>query len=524
MTTSKQRQRPHFDPIPQIKASGETADDRQDWPPNGQDPITFTIKCLMDSAMDANPEIVNDMEARRSFEKTVAQVIETIATSADPRAYAKAALESVWCQRSIELLSPAAEQRLKLEKEENNDARTVMDTALKSTGFLAYTIHTYKVDHEILADGLREIGEHGSVLAKKVRAKGPSPNLTKPWKKTEVLLWTVMLVEALWADKVRPQLELERARQSEPARYPTELARTQLQHGRVTGGVVVENELRIEPPTGWALTLPFDQTLVTRKQGTEDTVSLRQVLQDSSLRTYLATLILYQDAGRRPDGSFEFEEPNTILDLIGATKTKRGYYHSKSRKGVVQDLRLFREIRVRSVGDLEHLGGDVLLSKVRERSTGKTVSFAHARLVAASLREDYMQIPREVCRLEPRDVAIALGIARVIREQAFAHVTKGKTIEAPITVWLDACGIDWRPRVANEGMKYLDGQYDVLSRVADLGTLGKLVIDGHGRDAVVSVAALDDRLLHAYEELKRSKTKHARARREALTRSKRPKR
>jgi hypothetical protein len=275
----------------------------------------------------------------------------------------------------------------------------------------------------------------------------------------------------------------------------------------------------VEPPKGIALTLPYYETSVAKTDG--HAVGLRQVLRERAMRTYLATLVLYQDAGFRDDGSFEIEGPGTILDVTGASKRKdpKGRtglrYASKDTKAVQEDMGLFSRMRVRAVGELEAVAGDPLVDEIRIRRSGKVACYAHSRLIIGQLRTNYIQIPRAVCRLQAHDVSAGMGIAHMIRSRILAHLKKGTPIEAPIREWLEAAGIDAIERACKEGRRYWEEAAEWLAKVAEEGELGKLVHNGHGQDSTLTIEPHHE-LTVSYEPLVTASKGQERAKRQAI--------
>lgn len=330
------------------------------------------------------------------------------------------------------------------------------------------------------------------------------------------------LARVLWRDDVGLQIKRERAKAATPVRMPTDMSRT-FAMARSIGGAIVGTSIMVEPPKGLALMLPFDDDLkVSRRLGGGDMVNLRQVLSPNALRTYLATLVLFQDAGSRDDGSFELEGPGAILDVTGATRheeKKRGRvylrYATKDTKSVADHLESFTRMRVRVVGELEAIAGDALIDEIKDRRNGRIVTYAHARLIAAKLKHDYVRIPRAVCKLAPGDVPIGMGIATVVRTKVLALLKKGTAIEAPIEAWLEACGLDATEGARKHGRSYWTSIAADLSRVADDGRLGRMKAAGSGRNAVLTLDLHSD-LHDSYSPLLEASKGHERAKRAAM--------
>lgn len=316
------------------------------------------------------------------------------------------------------------------------------------------------------------------------------------------------LCRAIYDDVIRPTI-------GQPIRYPTDLARTQV-GGRITGGTRRHGYIHVVPPQGIALMLPFDETRVSSDR---ETLPIRQVLTDTALRTYLATMILYQDDGLLEDGSFVIPDGvSTILDMIGSARSAQGYHPGRSRAIIESHFELFSRTLVRQVGDIEHIPGDSLLSRVRERSSGRTVCYAHSRLVVGALRPvaresgsrlEYLQIPRATCRLEAYDIPYALGLAIVTREHAYGLVARRRPIEIPLPKLLESAGVDWADRERKQGNRtaYWATEAGRVAKIAELSTFGRVDTAGVGRETIVTIRPSDS-LLRGYEPLRRRK--HAR--------------
>ena len=332
------------------------------------------------------------------------------------------------------------------------------------------------------------------------------------------------IARILWLGEVKATVMAERAEGALPVRHPTDLI-SATAIGRLYGGRLVGTDVLVTPPKGLALALPFNQDLsVSDRRG--GMVGLRQVLDPVGLQVHLGTLVLYQDAGSRDEGSFEVDGPGTILDVIGATKyaqrtSGRTYsrFHSKEMRNVERLLgEVFPQIRVHRVGDLEAKGGDPLVDEITDRRSGRCRFYAHSRLIVGELRSNFTQIPRAVCKLRSEDVPVALGIAAFLRQKAFAYLKNRTPIEAEIIGWLEACGIDAKERSRKEGLAFWPRAIDLLVRVAEDGKIGKMAVAGQGRDAVL-VLEPDLALRSAYLPLLESAKAHTKARREARVRS-----
>lgn len=309
--------------------------------------------------------------------------------------------------------------------------------------------------------------------------------------------FATVLAKHLWDSDVRPTLEREAERERGVVRVGTDIASTWAL-ARVVGGRSIEHEgtptILVAPPSGTALMLPFDDGLQVTK-GSGGLVGLRQVLTPRAQRTYLATLVLYQDQGMREDGTFSIAGPSSILEVTGATRHedkktgRRTYYRyaTKDSRAVGEDLELFSRIRARFAGDLEAVGGDPLIDELRDRRSGRTAFYAHSRLVVGQLHNNYFRIPRAVCRLPTNDIPLALGLAKIARGGMVKHLAAGTPIEAPIFEVLEAAGVNTKDHVRKHGLAFWPTAATDLARVAEEGKLGTVRVVGNGRDLVITL-------------------------------------
>lgn len=377
------------------------------------------------------------------------------------------------------------------------------------------------LDEKFLAFLVARFGDVGRAAESQARASWiRSPASWEPWLGT-CPPRVKLLVDVAWDAEVQ-----DRPARLAPVRVPTGVSRG-LAHARAYGGRLHGENIFVEPARGETLTFDFSgEKPVLRCLGARRApavVGLRQALRARAIHVWIATLHLYQDAGMRADGMFTFDGSSAILDVMGAnrvTLTKGGSirhrFHSKNMKGVEEDLSMLARVRARVVGELEQVGADALVSEIRERRFGRTVTFAHSRLVVAQLRSSYLQIPRAVCSLDTSDVPIALGMATVAREGMLEHLRTGRRhIEAPISDWLEVAGIDEAQQRRKMGPSNFYPEYiERLARIAEEGKLGELTVSGAGHDAVLKLS-VDPALVTSYRPLLAAAQRKARALRPA---------
>jgi len=298
------------------------------------------------------------------------------------------------------------------------------------------------------------------------------------------------LTRVLWPEVERSSAL---ARRREPARLSSDLYET-IAHSRITGGRKTEAVIVVEPPRGVALFLPLNESIRTAQGKQEGLVSLRQVLDGPALRDYLAMSMLWMECGASSDGIF-FADDDYILEMTGATlyeqrTSGRLYkrYATRARNALDKHIALFSSLRVRAVGTLEAKGGDPLVDEIVERRDGKRRWYAHSRLIVEHMHRQYIRIPRDVCRLDPNHVPIAIGLATEVRKGIVALMRDNKTIQTTVLGLADSAGVDLAELVRRNGSAKQPAEFiETAVRVATDGKIGDVIVDGTGQDAAVTI-------------------------------------
>jgi len=285
----------------------------------------------------------------------------------------------------------------------------------------------------------------------------------------------------------------------------------------------------VEAPRDFALFLPMsgDEVEAQPIGKAEGLVSLRQVLDGAPLRDYLALCLMWVEDGLRENGVCRASN-EYLLDITAAsrhqrTKAGRTYTHftTKARQSLEDNLALFRSLRVRVVGNLEAATGDPLVDEYTERREGKVRYYAHSRLVVAHMRRDYMRIPREVLKLSPEHIPLAIGLATHVRRGAVALETRQTSIRMTLAELANAAGYDLAVRVRRDGRKHYKLFAEAAGKVAEDGRIGHVTVAGDDADAIITLTPSES-LRASYQPLLAAAMSQAKATKAARVRAKLP--
>ncbi len=426
-----------------------------------------------------------------------------------------------------------------VEEKGGNAVKALADALQADLGLLRTAVIT-GADGDLLEDGIlafdaryarhvkARFREQGTALATSVGARARERILDLERTKNRDALWPfwfqvpaeqvaphyiVGLLRALWRETVGPHLKRERERRERTVRVPSDLASTMADaHGqRCTTVVEREPSFRVlvQPPRGVALMLPLYDSIRTARGG----ISLARVLKPAAFKFWLGSLVLYEDQGMREDGQFDCDDVDPILDVIGITKPSgRRVHQTINRREGRAHAKLLSESRVVQVGDLCQEGGDALLSRLHLEKGDRTIGYAHSRLVVGALRgvrnangeyekPAYLQVPRELVRIDTRHIFVAMGLASVIRSKAFAMLrAQSDTIEVPLVEVLDSAGERWREEAPKRGVvNYFNTQIADICEIASEGGLGTVRSDGAGQDTVLTIT-VSEKMRNGYRQ------------------------
>lgn len=189
-----------------------------------------------------------------------------------------------------------------------------------------------------------------------------------------------------------------------------------------------------EPRSGdqLALFLPVGEDQRERvKPGRVDVgVFGREFLSGSLLRTYMAMWALANE-----EGLFLNEPRRVLVELFGARTVNAGVkksdgtkpyerLHSKIEREWNENFERLLFCYVESLGNVEVMNRQPLITGYRNKNTGAAV-FEHARLALFAMRKNFVQVPLEALRLDPRSIPLALNIASLWRARIRDSVIRG---------------------------------------------------------------------------------------------------
>ena len=259
---------------------------------------------------------------------------------------------------------------------------------------------------------------------------------------------------------------------------------------------------RLTPPIGHqfalALDLPFERG-TSPKHGR----GVRAVLTGPLLRAFTATWALTgvwtaEHGGMNPYGLFEMNPRKVLLDWYGLepkpTKTRGKIYTrppTTAEKELAETFGKLHLCLLEGIGNVSAATPEPLLQRYGDENTGRAV-YRQAPLAMIALQQFYVQVPREVLRLDALDTPLALGVARGLLQHA-------RTILRGPGHW--RCTLEHLARVAgdpiadarrNRGARAAYGSLaERLQRVVRDGALGEVRVEGEGPDAVVTLTPSD---------------------------------
>lgn len=384
---------------------------------------------------------------------------------------------------------------------------------------------------------LKRTGPKGKALAAKMR-RTPRPDTegaqalwsTDPWearKREEAQGWAPWLppegggtpprhgrlVQALWEDIVRPQLEREdeeRRKRESPVPFPHPVGRAITSSGNAT--IRSRNEKAASQGPEWGAFVLVDSPgmqLFLEYDGQGPGSTLRSMLTGGLLKTYLLTHAACADQAGMSlvDGAFAWDESAIYQRYVSDGKKAGGHQIDLMRDHMSQLLKM----RVTSIKGIRMAQPEPLVNLYTEESTGRRV-YTHAKVIMVFRREQFSQIPRAVLQLDARDVPLALALATLARDNAVKILSGRNAPEVSLEQIVSACGEDARGGVRKTGKTYWPKILDKLNRIAREGDIGELVrVDG-GSGAVSSTTpvrfSLGERLAGAYAPLLRSHKTH----------------
>lgn len=247
-----------------------------------------------------------------------------------------------------------------------------------------------------------------------------------------------------------------------------------------------------------AFDLPFEEGAspkVTRERGA---TGARAVLTGPLLRAYIATWALMgawtlENGGNNPFGIFDLDPRRVLGELYGLrskTTTVGGKSYDRPPTTAAQQLK--KELARLQVCLLEGIGPvtasppEALVTRYRHED-GQAV-YRHAPLAMIALGEHYVQVPREVLRLDALDTPMGLGLARVLHRDARAILRGPGHLRCSLALLARGIGEPVEEEARRVGAPRAYAQLaERLQRVTRDGALGALHVEGEGPKALVTL-------------------------------------
>lgn len=234
---------------------------------------------------------------------------------------------------------------------------------------------------------------------------------------------------------------------------------------------------------------------------------VRAVLSGGFLRAYLATWALTED-GNNPHGLFEMDARRILLELYGLTPkptTTRGKRYSRpppsSEQELARHLEALQNTFLEGIGEVR-VGPrpQPLVSHYRDANDTRRI-YQHAPLALIAISKRFVQVPRAVLRLDSKDTPLALGMTRVLRQQAREVLRGTGFYRAPLQQFARAAGEDVSQQTRDRGAAlYYRALTERMGRVVREGQLGVLHLEGEGPSAVATLTPSAD-LAMVYQSL-----------------------
>ena len=260
---------------------------------------------------------------------------------------------------------------------------------------------------------------------------------------------------------------------------------------------------RLTPPAGhqtalFALDVPFERG-TSPKHGR----GVRSVLTGPLLRAYTATWALTdawttEHGGMNPHGLFEMRVRDVLWDLYGLKRKpmkapKKVYERppTTAEKEFGDTFETLHLCLLEGIDNVSASAPEPLLTRYRDDNTGRAV-YRQAPLAMLALQRYFIQVPREVLRLDALDTPLALGVARGLLQHA-RRILRGPghwrcTLEELARVAGDPIADARRNRGARAAYSSLAER---LQRVVRDGALGDVHVEGEGADALVTLTPSD---------------------------------
>lgn len=226
---------------------------------------------------------------------------------------------------------------------------------------------------------------------------------------------------------------------------------------------------------------------------------VRSVLTAGFLRAYLATWALTDGHPDNPHGLFEWDPRRVLLDLYGLQPTHttvRGKKYARAPEGAERELKehfaAMMDTWLEGIGDVEPSRPEALVSFYRDAKDSRRV-YRHAPLAWIAAGRHFVQVPRAVLHLDTRDVPLAMGVARLLRDRARAVLRGTGHHRATLQQLARDAGEDVSASVRDRGASaYYRTLAERFGAVVSGGQLGALHLEGEGPGAVATLTPSPD--------------------------------
>lgn len=247
-----------------------------------------------------------------------------------------------------------------------------------------------------------------------------------------------------------------------------------------------------------AFDLPFEDGTGPRLKRERGASGARAVLTGPLLRAYIATWALMgawtlENGGNNPFGIFDLDPRRVLGELYGLrskTTTVGGKSYDRPPTTAAQQLK--KELARLQVCLLEGIGPvtasppEALVTRYRHED-GQAV-YRHAPLAMIALGQHYVQVPREVLRLDAGDTPMGLGLARVLHRDARTILRGPGHWRGTLATLARGIGEPIEEEARRVGGPRAFAQLaERLQRVTRDGALGALHVEGEGPKALVTL-------------------------------------
>ena len=249
-----------------------------------------------------------------------------------------------------------------------------------------------------------------------------------------------------------------------------------------------------------AFDLPFEgaSPRETRQRGA---AGVRAVLTGPLLRAYTATWALFDawtrgHGGSNPHGLFELDLDHVLGDLYGHTRvpnTVNGKVYSRwspsARKAFAEAFDTLRLSFLDGIGTITASPPEALVTRYFDTASRREV-YRHAPLAMLALGRYYVQVPREVLRLDPHDTPLGLGLARGLHAKARTILRGPGHLRCTLAELARLVGAPVEEGARSRRAAIGDAWArfgETAVRVTREGALGALRVEGEGPKALVTL-------------------------------------